>query len=171
MTLNIASAQTRTMPTDRPFRPGNEALLADQPIAFFRSHIWPGDLILNEQDWANTREADDAPVISGFHTPVERDVMRILLRGGCLIIYTFARSIEGTRLPAAVRAAQKQDHALYPAAARQTTARTATVLIAHASIGGKTERLAAEAVAMGLLVFTLPSPSNASLIGIGAEVI
>ena len=175
------------MPTDPPSQRGNAALLVGQPIAFFCSQSCPGDVILKAQDWANARTEGDAPVISGFHTPVERDVLRILLRGNGPIIYSLARAIEGARLPAALRAAERAGHALilspFTAATRQTTARSAeernrhiitraaSVLIAHASPGGKTESLAAEAIGMGLPVCTLPSPSNANLIGMGATVI
>lgn len=175
------------MPSDPPSRRGNTALLAGQPVAIFCSRSCPGDVILKAQDWANAHGPEDAPVISGFHTPVERDVLRILLREGRPIIYTLARALEGARLPAAVRAAEKKGHALilsfFCATARQTTARTAeernrhilaraaSVLIAHASPGGKTETLAAEAIEMGLPVFTLPSPANANLVGMGATVL
>jgi len=176
------------MPSELPSQRGHAALLAGKPVAFFCSRSCPGDVILNAQDWANARGPElDAPVISGFHTPVERDVLRILLREGRPIIYTLARALEGARLPAAVRAAEKQGNALilslFSATIRQTTARTAeernrhiltraaSVLIAHASPGGKTETLAAEAIAMGLPVFTLPSPANANLVGMGATVI
>lgn len=161
-------------------------ITTDKSIAFFCSRSCPGDVILIVQDWANARGPEDVPVISGFHTPVERDVLRILLREGRPIIYTLARALEGARLPAAVRAAETQGHALilspFTAATRQTTARTAeernrhiltraaSVLIAHASPGGKTESLAAEAIAMGLPVFTLSSPANANLVGMGATV-
>jgi predicted Rossmann fold nucleotide-binding protein DprA/Smf involved in DNA uptake len=162
-------------------------LLGLQSTAFFCSRSCPGDIILKAQDWANARGPEDAPVISGFHTPVERDVLRILLRGGAPIIYILARAREGARLPAALRAAEQQGHALifspFSATVRHTTARTAeqrnrhilsraaSVLIAHASPGGKTETLAAEAIAMGLPVFTLPSPANANLVGMGATVL
>jgi len=144
-------------------------------------------VILKAQDWANARGPEDAPVISGFHTPVERDVLRILLRERRPVIYTLARTLEGARLLAAIRAAEKEGYALiispFSADIRQTTARTAeernrhiltratSVLIAHASPGGKTETLAAEAIEMGLAVFTLSSPANANLVGMSATVI
>lgn len=156
-------------------------------LAFFCSQSCTGDVILKAQDWANARGANDAPVISGFHTPVERDVLRILLRGGAPVIHVLARSLDGARLSAALRTAEKEGRALivspFETTVRQTTARTAeqrnrhiltraaSVLIAHAFPGGKTESLADEAIAMGLPVFTLSSPSNANLIGMGATVI
>ncbi len=156
------------------------------PLAFFCSRSCPGDVILKAQDWANALGPEDVPVISGFHTPVERDVLRILLREGRPIIYTLARALQGARLPAAVRAAEKKGHALilsfFSATARQTTARTAeernrhilaraaSVLIAHASPGGKTETLAAEAIARGLKVETFNSTANANLVALGATI-
>lgn len=175
------------MPSDPPSQRSNTALLAGQPIAFFCSQSCPGDVILKAQDWANARGPDHAPVISGFHTPVERDVLRILLRGGAPVVQVLARTLDGARLPAALRNAEKAGHALivspFAATVRQTTARTAEqrnryiltraagVLFAHASAGGKTEALAAEAATMGLPVFTLASPGIANLIAIGAQVV
>jgi predicted Rossmann fold nucleotide-binding protein DprA/Smf involved in DNA uptake len=125
-------------------------------------------------------------VISGFHTPVERDVLRILLRGGAPVIQVLARTLDGARLPATLRNAEKAGHALivspFAATVRQTTARTAeqrnryilsraaSVLFAHASLGGKTAGLAHETKALGLPIFTLPSPSNSLLLVLGAEI-
>lgn len=172
-------------PIDPPSHLGSAVLLARQPIAYFCSQSCPGDVILKAQDWANTRGPEDAPVISGFHTQVERDVLRILLRGKAPVIYTLARAVEGARLPAALRKAEKEGRALilspFAASVKRTTSITAgqrnryilsqasSAMFAHASNGGKTEALAAEATAMGLPIFTLPSPSNANLISMGAE--
>ena len=173
------------MPSDPPSLRGNAALLAGKPMALFCSQSCPGDVILRAQDWANARGRDEAPVISGFHTPVERDLLRILLRGGAPVVQVLARAIDGARLPGALRSAEKAGRALivapFAATVRQTTARTAeqrnryiltraaSVLFAHASLNGKTEALAYEARALGLHIFTLPSPSNSNLLVIGAE--
>lgn len=157
------------------------------PLAFFCSQACPGDVILTAQDWANARGANDAVIVSGFHTPVERDVLRILLRGKAPVVHVFARSLEGARLPAALRRAEREGHAQiispFAATVRQTTARTAeqrnrhiltlceSVLIAHASPGGMTEALAHEAKALGLPIWTLPSASNSNLLALGAQVV
>lgn len=172
------------MAIEPSFKRGNAPLLVQRPVAFFCSRSCPGDIILKAQDWANARGLSEAPVISGFHTPVERDVQRILLRGKAPVIYVLARSPEGARLTAALRIAEKAGLAQiispFAVAVRQTTARTAeqrnrhiltlcdSVLIAHASPGGKTEALAVDAIAAGLSVFTLPSPSNENLRNAGA---
>jgi predicted Rossmann fold nucleotide-binding protein DprA/Smf involved in DNA uptake len=175
------------MPSDPPSLRGNAALLAGQPAAFFCSRSCPGDVILKAQDWANTLGPEDVPVISGFHTPVERDVLRILLRGGAPVIFVLARAVQGYRMSPAVKAAiaagQAQIVSPFPPTQTRTTAATAearnhhiltlceTVLIAHASPGGKTEAFAREALSLGLPLQTLNSPANANLIALGAEVI
>ena len=154
-------------------------------VAFFCSQSCPGDIILKAQDWANTRTQASAPVISGFHTAIERDMLRILLRNNAPLIYCLARSLKGARLPAAVRAAQKAGYAEiispFLATQKRTTAASAAqrnrhilslcnnILIAHASENGKTERLAKTAINEGLSLFTLPSPHNANLLEMGAK--
>jgi len=165
-------------------------MIETEGIAFFCSQSCPGDVILRAQDWANARSSGSAPVIGGFHTPVERDVLRILLRGRVPAIIVLARAIEGWRAPKplgrAIREAAEVGRARVlasPSAVtqRRTTAYSAelrnrhiltlasTILIAHASPGGKTEALAHEALARGLTLLTFGSPHNANLIALGAH--
>ena len=162
-------------------------VLARAPIAFFCSQSCPGDIILKTQDWANAGGPESAPVIGGFHTPIERDVLRILLRGSAPVIIVLARAVQGYRMSPAIKAAVTAGIAQiispFPAIQTRTTAATAearnrhiltmcgSVLIAHAAPDGKTEALASEAVALGLSLRTLNSPANANLIALGAEVV
>jgi hypothetical protein len=159
--------------------------------AFFCSQSCPGDIILKAQDWANARGPDSAPVTGGFHTPVERDVLRILLRGNAPVIMVLARAAQGWRAPkplgpaikTAVAVGTAQIVSPFPATQTRTTAITAearnrhiltlckTVLIAHAAHGSKTEALAQEAKTMGLPIFTLPSPANSHLLQMGAQIV
>jgi predicted Rossmann fold nucleotide-binding protein DprA/Smf involved in DNA uptake len=156
-------------------------------IAFFCSKACPGDIILKAQDWANARGPDSAPVIGGFHTPIERDVLRILLRGAAPVTIVLARTVQGHRLTPAVKAAVAAGTARiispFPATQTRTTAATAearnrhiltlcrSVLFVHAAPSGKTEALASVAVALGLPLQTLDSSANANLIALGAEVV
>lgn len=166
-------------------------MLTSSPIVFFCSQSCPGDVILRAQDWANALDPQSAPVIGGFHTPVERDVLRILLRGGAPVTIVLARAAKGWRPPAplgpairdATAAGRAEIVSPFPETHRRTTVASAearnrhiltlaqTILIAHAALGGKTEALACEAIAMGLSLFTFPSPTNANLIGIGAQLV
>jgi hypothetical protein len=159
-------------------------ITSDKIIAFFCSKICPGDVILKAQDWANARGPDSAPVIGGFHTPIERDVLRILLRGSAPVTIVLARAVQGYRMSPAVKAAVTAGTAQivspFPAFQTRTTATTAetrnrhiltlcgSVLFAHAAPGGKSEALASDAVALLLPVQTLNSPANANLVALGA---
>ena len=145
-------------------------------------------MILRAQDWANTRDAQSPPVIGGFHTPVERDVLRILLRGGAPVTIVLARAVTGWRPPAplgtairdAIAAGLADIASPFPETHRRTTAASAearnrhiltlaqTILIAHAAPGGRAEALARDAIVSGLTVLTFDSPHNANLVGIGA---
>lgn len=176
------------MPSELPIAHDVASVLANAPIAFFCSQSCPGDIILKAQDWANARGPKSAPVIGGFHTPIERDALRILLRGNAPIIIIPARAAQGWRAPkafgpaikAAVAAGTAQIVSPFPATQTRTTVATAearnrhiltlcrTVLISHASPGGKTEALASEAIAHGLQVYTLSSPNNRNLVALGA---
>src|SRR4051794_36266566 len=106
---------------------------------------------------------ESAPVIGGFHTPVERDVFRIMLRGRAPILLVLGRAVAGWRARATVKAARDSRSlhvlSLFGSTHRPTTAETAaarnryiltlckTALFAHASPSGKTEMLAREAAA------------------------
>ena len=175
------------MPSEPPNARDAASVLARAPIAFFCSKACPGDIILKAQDWANARGPESAPVIGGFHTPIERDVLRILLRGGAPVTLVLARALQGYRMSPAIKAAFAAGTAQlvspFPPSLTRTTAATAetrnhhiltlceTVLIAHAAPNGKTESLARDAAALGLPLLTLKSPANANLIALGAEAI
>ena len=170
------------MPLPHPIEPAT----SQSPIAFFCSNACPGDIILKAQDWANTRDPDSAPVVGGFHTPVEREVLRILLRGRAPVVLVLARSLTGWRAPRAIRDAAiigaAEVIAPFGSDQRRTTRDTAEVrnrhilticseaLFAHASPGGKTEALAACARSAGVPITTLPSPSNSNLVDLGAGI-
>ncbi len=71
--------------------------LLDQPAtAFLCSTECPGDKILEAYDWARRQCDESGTVISGFHTPVEKDVLAILARRGANIIWVPGRDIPKT---------------------------------------------------------------------------
>jgi predicted Rossmann fold nucleotide-binding protein DprA/Smf involved in DNA uptake len=78
---------------------GNLDLLALPKTGLFCSARCPGNVILSTYDQAaNWRDAGRC-VISGFHSPVEKECLRILLRGTSPIILCPARNLP-TRIPA-----------------------------------------------------------------------
>ena len=79
---------------------GNLDLLDSPKTAFFCSAHSPGHTILAAYDQATRWRDAGRCVISGFHSPVERECLRILLRGRQPVIMCLARGLDGMRLPA-----------------------------------------------------------------------
>jgi predicted Rossmann fold nucleotide-binding protein DprA/Smf involved in DNA uptake len=78
---------------------GNLSLLQTRKTALFCSARCPGDAILRAYDQAAKWRDKGRCVISGFHSPVEKECLRILLRGTQPIIICPARSLP-KRVPA-----------------------------------------------------------------------
>ena len=75
------------------FALGNLNLIAQPKTALFCSARCPGDAILRAYDQAARWRDTGRCVISGFHSPVEKECLRILLRGKQPIIICPARSL------------------------------------------------------------------------------
>ncbi|TDA70684.1 MAG: hypothetical protein D9V47_00315 [Clostridia bacterium] len=60
---------------------GNVDLLAHNKTALFCSARTPGDAILRTFDTVRRFRDDGVTVISGFHSPIEKECLHILLRG------------------------------------------------------------------------------------------
>src|SRR3972149_4062901 len=67
-------------------------------LALFCSVKCPGNLILQTYDLAQNLRLAGVPIIGGFHSPMGRECLTILLRGTPPIIVCPARSITGMRL-------------------------------------------------------------------------
>jgi predicted Rossmann fold nucleotide-binding protein DprA/Smf involved in DNA uptake len=72
---------------------GNLELLAQPQTALFCSARCPGHAILHAYDQAAKWRDVGRCIISGFHSPVEKECLRILLRGSQPIIICPARSL------------------------------------------------------------------------------
>lgn len=164
---------------------GAAGILQGKKLALFCSVRCPGDLILKTYDFAQELRRSDTTIVGGFHSPMEQECLRILLRGTLPIIICPARSIENMRIPAAWKKPLAQGSLLLlspfdkkirrPTAelARQrnrfVTALAEGIFIAHAETGSMTEALAREAVEWGKPLFTLESSDNDTLISLGAK--
>ena len=92
----MAPTRGRELGEDTPQRlpaPGNPELLALPKTALFCSARCPGDAILRAYDQAAQWRDEGRCIISGFHSPVEKDCLRILLRGSQPIILCPARAL------------------------------------------------------------------------------
>jgi len=72
---------------------GNLDLLALPKTALFCSARCPGSAILATYDQATRWRDEGRCIISGFHSPVEKECLRILLRGKSPVIICPARSL------------------------------------------------------------------------------
>ena len=115
---------------------GNLTLLDRPTVAFFASRVVPSGLYERALRWAEECCATDRVVISGFHSPLEKAVFRLLLEARHPVIWALGRSLYRHYSPE-VQAAFAEDRILVFAVrnGRRTGTRTAqTRNIAVASL-------------------------------------
>src|SRR5438876_875609 len=78
---------------DAIFASGRVGILMNQPLALFCSVKCPGNQILQTYDLAQKWRKAGLIVISGFHSPMERECLRILLRSPHPVILCPARGL------------------------------------------------------------------------------
>lgn len=141
---------------------GDTALLAEPLTALFCSAHCPGEAIVRAYDQAGHWRDTGRAVIGGFHSPMEKECLRILLRGPHPVIICPARGLP-TRLEPALYEPLAAGRLLvltaFPASVRRATADLAArrnllvaalaeeVWFAHITPGGQMARLAAQVAA------------------------
>lgn len=137
---------------------GNTELLKEPPHALLCSRACPGEKIIEAIDLAQRWRAENHVVISGFHTPVEKECLRIFLRGPQRIVICPARGLDPFQLPVEWQQKFKRGELLivsaFDSSIRRPTKETAEIrtrlvlslaqseTIIHASPGGFLSRLA-----------------------------
>lgn len=145
---------------------GSPTALAAPMTAFLCSKETPGATILKAFDQAAAWRDAGRCVISGFHSPLERQCLDILLRGKQPIVMVLARSIGALRLPAPQRTALEDGRLTIVSPFHSTEKRTTAdlarrrnrfvaaladeVVFAFISPGGSLSLLADELVGWGL---------------------
>lgn len=136
---------------------GDASLLAAPLTALFCSARCPGEAILRAYDQAARWRDTGRAVIGGFHSPMEHECLRLLLRGPQPVVVGLARGLPA-RLPPEFRPALASGRLLLltsaPVAERRATRTSAArrnllvaalateVWFAHIAPGGQMERLA-----------------------------
>jgi len=82
---------------------GDVSILKRPLLSFFCSVKCPGDLILRTYDLARALRDAGVTVISGFHSPIEKDCLDLLLRGSQPVVVCPARGIEKMRFSESVK--------------------------------------------------------------------
>lgn len=91
---------------------GNKDLLNKQKVGFLASRKISTLSVLPTLDWAmEISKQTDIVIVSGFHSRMERDVLKILLQGQCGIIVVLARGMY-RKLPLKYEEAMAQNRLL-----------------------------------------------------------
>lgn len=164
---------------------GDLDILNSKSLAFICSVKCPGNIILQTYDLAQQLREAGVPVIGGFHSPMEQECLRILLRGKQPVIVCPARGLKAMRIPSEHKQALKEDRLLYLSPfsdkLRRPTVDSALlrnrfvaalaeqILVPYASPNSKTVDLCRQVKLWGKSMYTLVNDGNAALIDPGAQ--
>jgi predicted Rossmann fold nucleotide-binding protein DprA/Smf involved in DNA uptake len=167
------------------FALGALSILRQKTTALFCSVKCPGDLILQTYDLARQLRDAGIVVIRGFHSPMEKECLSLLLRGKQPVIWCPAKRLTVNRLPKeyAEPISERRLLLLSPFGerikrARQDIARFRNefvaaladqVFVAYAAPGGKTESFCKKVLGWGKSLLTFNCHKNASLIVSGGR--
>lgn len=163
------------------------SVLDDPMVALFCSVKCPGKLILDTYDLAKHFRSEGITVISGFHSPMEQECLRILIRSPHPTVWCLARGMyrQIPATPVDCRAAVAEGRLVmatqFPDTVTHITKETAmqrnrlvadlatAIVVAHAAPGSKMENFCHELLAMGKPLYTFENPDNKGLIAAGAR--
>ena len=148
---------------------GNPEILALPKTALFCSTRCPGDAVLKAMDQAQKWRDKGCCIISGFHSPIEKECLHILLRGRQPVIICPARSIENIRILGIWRPAVAEGRVLilsmFPASEPRMTAKLSTqrnqmvaaladeIYFIHITPGGRMSQLFEQVSKLGIPMF------------------
>lgn len=164
---------------------GNPAILSTKAVGLICSVKCPGNIILQTYDLAKKLREAGVPVIGGFHSPMEQECLRILLRGTQPIIVCQARGLQGMRLPAEHKLALQEGRLLYlstfPEKLRRPTVDTAlarnrfvaalakNLIVPYAAHNSKTFDLCRLVVEWKKPIYTFAHDAGTLLLNLGAQ--
>src|SRR5947207_10059443 len=163
---------------------GDLAVLRRKTLGLFCSVKCPGNLIVQTYDLAQKLRAAGVTVIGGFHSPMERECLRILLRSPHRVIVCPARGLP-KQVPPEFRKALAEGRMLLLSsfadsvrradeeAAQQRNRFVAAlahkIFVAYAATNSKTEFFCREIIAWSKPLYTFAGAANENLIALGAR--
>lgn len=160
-------------------------ILRHNSTALFCSQKCPGDLILKTYDLAQIFRQAGMTVIGGFHSPMERECLSILLRGTQTVIVCPAKNINNMRINKEYKKPLKDGRLLFLSPFEENQRRisvktshyrnlfvaalSAVVFVAHAGPSSKTEAFCKEILSWQKPIYTFESDYNKNLIEMGAQ--
>ncbi len=168
---------------------GNLDILADskQLTGLFCSRKCPGSLILPALDYITfLRDAGDT-IVSGFHSEMEQECLKILLRGSQPVIMCPARAIQNMRFSRQWKNAFEEDRLLiispFDEGQKRATVKLAKqrnhfvasladqLFVIHTQKGTDTYNIAESALGSGKKIYSIKGEENQALIQAGATVL
>lgn len=165
---------------------GDIDILKNKPLAVFSSTKCPGSIILKTYDLMKRLRESGVTVVSGFHSPIEKECLNILLKGKQPVIICPARSIEGMRIGPEYKKPLEEVRLLILShvteKAKRISAKRALernrfvaaiadkIFIPYAEPNSKTETFCRELIEKGKPILTFDGEHNKNLIGFGAIV-
>lgn len=166
---------------------GNLDILQNKALAIFSSVKCPGSHILKTYDFMRQLRGTDVTVISGFHSPIEKECLRLLLKGNAPVIVCPARGIKNMHIPTEWKKIINEGRMLILSPFSQNIKRASVkssiernqfilsladkIFVSYAEPGSKTEMLCKEWIKQGKMVRTFDSDYNKNLFELGAEAI
>ena len=164
---------------------GNLDILDNNLLGLFCSIRCPGTIILNTYDCMRFLRDAGVAVVSGFHSPIEKDCLDILLKGVQPIVVCPARSIARMRIPSdwkkPIDAGRLLILSPFDEKQKRPTVSTAqqrnhlvaklgrSFLIPYTEAGSKTEQLGRKILEAGGTIYSFSSAVNNGLIHSGAK--
>lgn len=166
---------------------GDPGLLKLPSLGLFCSVKCPGAVILKTYDAMQWLKLQERVIAGGFHSPMERTCLDILLRGRAKLILCPARGMERLRLRPEWRdplagnrmaivspfddGVRRSTVQLASARNRFVAALAGSLLIPFAARKSRTERFAAEMLSEGKPVYTFSCPESRLLVDLGASIL
>ncbi|MFH0814345.1 MAG: DNA-processing protein DprA [Pseudomonadota bacterium] len=166
------------------FAIGNLDILQHRKLALFCSVKCPGNIILQTYDLAQKLREEGVSVIGGFHSPMEKECLRILLRGSQPVILCPARSIERMRIRGEYRKPLVEGRLLILSPFKENQIRPTVamalyrnqfvaaladhIFVTYAETNSKTEQFCQKILSWQKRLYTLESDFNKNLITLGA---
>lgn len=162
----------------------NINILNNRKVALFSSERCPASLIMVAQDMAYRLNDAGITVIQGGHSPVEKECLRVLLKGSQPIIICPARSMEKMRIPKVwkehiesgrlqIVSPFKNQHRVTANLAWERNLFMADladeIIIIHASPDSKTMKLVNTIKTLGKQIYTVDDPANEPLLKMGVK--
>lgn len=165
---------------------GDKDLVTLEWTAFFCSVRCPGDLVLKSYDLAYRLCAEGVPVISGFHSPVEQEVLRVLLSSDVPVCMVPARKLP-SRFSSEIKRAISDGRFLVISPFDDTVSRASRgsavtrnrfvadvakeILVGYSGQDSKTSALVENFLQENKPVYTFDHPEHRMLFPLGAELI